>query len=69
MTRSEFIAEMRKRAWSADDIQESLNEHDEREKEYGRALPYELFLVDNPKPYLRTYRINEAEHWEDVAHG
>ena len=50
MTREEFIAEMRVRGWSEDDIHESLMAHDEMETERGQALSFELFLVDNPTP-------------------
>lgn len=67
MTRTDFIAEMRKRAWSMDDIQESLNEHDEQEREQGQALPYELFLVANPAQDMRTYKFRENGTWEDLS--
>ena len=67
MTREEFIAEMRVRGWSEDDIHESLMAHDEMETERGQALSFELFLVDNPTPSIREYRIREEGGWEDVV--
>lgn len=67
MTRAEFIAEMRVRGWSEDDIQESLMAHDEMETEIGQTLSFELFLVDNPTPSIREYRIREEGGWEDVV--
>lgn len=67
MTRAEFIAEMRVRGWSEDDIQESLMAHDEMEAEIGKTLSFELFLVDNPTPSIREYRIREEGGWEDVV--
>ena len=67
MTREEFIAEMRVRGWSEDDIHESLMAHDEMETERGQALSFELFLVDKPTPSIREYRIREEGGWEDVV--
>lgn len=67
MTRAEFIAEMRTRGWSGEDIQEQVDMHDEMESESGRAFPFELFLVDNPAPSVREYRIREDGGWEDVV--
>jgi hypothetical protein len=67
MTREEFIAEMRVRGWSEDDIHESLMAHDEMETERGQALSFELFLVDNLTPSIREYRIREEGGWEDVV--
>ena len=66
MTRAEFIAEMRTRGWSMEEIQESLTDRDEMSVKFGRIYPYELYLIDNPAQHMRSYQIRDDGHWEDV---
>lgn len=66
MTREEFIAEMRKRGWSREAIQESLNEREKISIKFGRTCPYELYLIDNPAQHMRSYQVRDDGHWEDV---
>lgn len=42
-----------------EDIKEQLDLHDEMESENGQTLSFDLFLVDNPAPTIREYRIRE----------
>ena len=67
MKRAEFVAEMRTRGWSMEDVQEQLDLHDEMESENGQTLPFDLFLVDNPASSIKEYRIREEGGWEDVG--
>jgi len=66
MTREEFIAEMRKKGWSIEEIQGFLTDRDELSIKFGRTDPYELYLIDNPAQHMRSYQIRDDGHWEDV---
>ncbi len=66
MTREEFIEKMHELGWDEKTIRGDLAEHDEARKEFGVDVPYEWRL--RVRQGFREYRINEAGHWEDVAH-